>query len=124
MKIIMDNIKSFTMIAGSLAVASGALLYYQTSKEENEEDLIQLKSILEELKAAYIPIYVRSYNMYVNSIRELKEKKNSKEFVQKCIQEQSKPVNLFHSWQWNFQDWPGGVQKVWNFHWRPLRNHH
>lgn len=97
--------KSLLFVAAPAFVAGGAYLLFQNSKEDYQEKKQKLLEILEELKAAYIPIYVHSYNLYVNSVNELRDKKGSEEFVKAQVQEQSKFILFDLSIYWKFSWW-------------------
>jgi hypothetical protein len=77
----------------TIAIGSIALLL-SSNKGDIEESKKLLLNILDDLKQAYIPIYVHSYNLYVNSVRELRDKQNSEDFVRSQVQAQSKPISF------------------------------
>jgi hypothetical protein len=81
--------KPLLMIALPIAAVGGALLLNKISQEEYEENKNKLTEILDELKAAYIPIYVHSYNLFLNSVRELKDKPEAEKFIKEQVQQQS-----------------------------------
>jgi len=79
--------KPFMFATGSaIALCSG--IFMLKNRKEHEEGKKQLLAILEEIKMEYIPIYVHSYNMFVNSMRELKSKQDMEQFIKSQIQEQ------------------------------------
>lgn len=69
--------------------------YLASDKPENKEEKEQLKSILADMKLEYTRIYAHAYNMYVNSLKELKGRPNVEEFIITQVREQSKRLNFY-----------------------------
>lgn len=82
--------KSLLLATGSTLFLGSAMLIMKISKAYQDDEKKKLLEIMEDIKTEYIPIYVHSYNMFVNSMRELKNKPGMEEFVKQQIQDQSK----------------------------------
>ena len=86
----MENIKPLAVLAGSVVTAAGAFLLYNKTKDEYGAQRHKILEILEELKMAYIPIYVRCYNIYTNARKEIGHRENGEELCKTQILETSK----------------------------------
>lgn len=87
--------KSLILATGSTLFLGSAMLIMKIRKAYQDDEKKKLLEIMEDIKAEYIPIYVHSYNMFVNSMRELKNKPGMEEFIKQQIQDQSKHILRF-----------------------------
>ena len=79
------------MIGGSIfALGSAAVLYATSDSKSDDSEKSLLLDIINDIKTEYIPIYAHAYIMYINSMKELKDRPDFEKFIAEQIQDQSK----------------------------------